>query len=130
MVLMIANLPSSEKLRIHTLLQKLQPLPSSSQDQSTSNPYIDEPYPFLIFLFRQIGLILRTLSPHIQSFLVRLLEFEQKYNLARGCLEWGMGMVERSVDVAVKLGVGDAVVGFSTALGRGVGETYRVYKGM
>lgn len=39
-----------------------------------------------------------------------------------------MGMVERGVDVAVKLGVNDAVVGFGTALGRGVGESYRVYK--
>lgn len=40
----------------------------------------------------------------------------------------GMGMVERGVDIAVKLGVNDAIMNFGTALGRGVGESYRVYR--
>ena len=56
------------------------------------------------------------------------MEFEQRYSVARGILGVGIGMAERGVDIAVKLGVNDALVGFGTALGRGFGESYRVYK--
>jgi hypothetical protein len=55
-------------------------------------------------------------------------ELEQRYNIARNVLEFGMGMVERGVDVAIKLGVNEALISFGGALGRGVGETYRVYR--
>ena len=103
------------------MLQKLQPIPQDT------NCY-DEPYPFIIFLFRQLGLLLKHISPHVQSFAVRLVEFEQRYNVARGMLDIGMGMAERGVDIAIKLGVNDALINFGTALGRGMGESYRVYK--
>jgi hypothetical protein len=43
-------------------------------------------------------------------------------------LEFGLGIAERSVDLAVRLGLNDALINFGTALGRGVGESYRVYK--
>lgn len=39
-----------------------------------------------------------------------------------------MCMAERGVDIAIKLGVNDALINFGTALGRGMGESYRVYK--
>ena len=55
------------------------------------------------------------------------MEFEQKHSVARGILGMGIGMAERGVDIAIKLGVNDAIVGFGTALGRGFGESYRVY---
>lgn len=64
----------------------------------------------------------------MQSFAVRLVEFEQKYNVGRGILETGMGMAERGVSFAIRLGVNDVLVNFGTALGRGVGESYRVYR--
>jgi hypothetical protein len=64
----------------------------------------------------------------VQTFAIRLVEFEQRHNVARGALEMGMGMVERGVDIAIKLGVNDAIMNFGTALGRGVGEGYRVYR--
>lgn len=111
-----------EKARIHNLLQKLQPI--HPQDPV----YTNEPYPLLIFLFRQFGLLLRAISPHIQSFLLQLMELEARYNIARGVLEFGMGMVERGVDVVVRLGLNEAMISFGGALGRGVGETYRVYR--
>jgi len=43
-------------------------------------------------------------------------------------LEIGISMAERGVDIAVKLGVNDALINFGTALGRGMGESYRVYR--
>lgn len=64
----------------------------------------------------------------MQTFAIRLVEFEKRHNVARATLELGMGMVERGVDVAVKLGVNEAIMNFGTALGRGVGEGYRVYR--
>jgi hypothetical protein len=103
------------------LLKNLQPVPGDGEGK--------EPYPFVIFMFRQLGLLVRRISPHIQTFAVRLVEFERRHNVARGCVEVGMGLVERGVDVAVKLGLNDALINFGTALGRGVGESYRVYKG-
>jgi len=115
------SLTPTEKARIHNLLQNLQPLPHQ-------NTYASEPYPLLIFLFRQFGLLLRALSPHIQSFFVRLIELEQRYNIVKHVLELGMGMVERGVNVACRLGVNEALISFGGALGRGVGETYRVYR--
>lgn len=119
--LILANLSTSERQRIHILLRHLQPIPQDA------NCY-DEPYPFIIFLFRQLGLLLKHISPHVQSFAVRLFEFERRYNVAEGVLEMGMGMAERGVDIALKLGVNDAIINFGTALGRGMGESYRVYK--
>jgi hypothetical protein len=112
-----------EKQRIHSLLRNLQPLP---QDTTT---YSDEPYPLIIFLFRQLGFLLRRVSPHIQTLIIRLVEFEKQHNVARGMLEMGMGMAERGVDIAVKLGLNEALINFGTALGRGVGESVRVYRG-
>jgi hypothetical protein len=119
--LILANLSASEKQRIHILLRSLQPIPQDT------NCY-DEPYPFVIFLFRQLGLLLKHISPHVQSFTVGLFEFERRYDVARGILEAGMSMAERGVDIAIKLGVNDALINFGTALGRGMGESYRVYK--
>ena len=119
----IANLPPSERQRIHTLLRKLAPVPQ--QDEYS---YSDEPYPLLIFLFRQFGLLLKTISPHIQSIALRLVEIEQRHNILRGGIEVGLGVCERGVDIAVKLGLNDALIGFGSALGRGVGESWRVYK--
>jgi len=65
----------------------------------------------------------------MQSLAIRLLDFERRNKLARGVVEMGLRVLERGVDVAVRLGVGDAVVGIGTAVGRGVGESYRVYQG-
>lgn len=112
---------SSEKRRIHDLLKKLHPVPQDAECSA-------EPYPFIIFLFRQFGLFLKSLSPHVRSFAIRIVEFEQRHNVARGVLEVGMGMAEKSVDLAVRLGLNDALINFGTALGRGVGESYRVYR--
>jgi len=112
------NLPASEKQKIHILLRKLQPVP---------HDHTPEPYPLIIFLFRQLGLLMKHISPHIQSLALRLVEIEQRYNVVRGLLETGMGMAERGVNLAVRLGVNDALVNFGTALGRGMGESYRVY---
>ena len=70
---------------------------------------------------------MKHISPHIQSLALRLVEIEQRYNVVRGLLETGMGMAERGVNLAVRLGVNDALVNFGTALGRGMGESYRVY---
>jgi len=120
-----ANLPLAEKHRIHTLLKSLHPLPSSCECPTCTT----EPYPFIIFLFRQLGLLLKHLAPHMQSLAIRLLDFERRNKLARGVVEMGLRVLERGVDVAVRLGVGDAVVGIGTAVGRGVGESYRVYQG-
>ena len=64
----------------------------------------------------------------MQSFALRLVELEQRHNIARGMLEIGISMAERGVDIAVKLGVNDALINFGTALGRGMGESYRVYR--
>jgi hypothetical protein len=119
--LTLANLSDSEKYRIHNLLRKLQP--------PSDDDILEEPYPFVIFLFRQIGLLLRTMTPHIQSFLLRLMELEKQHNVAKGMLEMGMGMAERGVNIAIRLGLNDALLNFSTALGRGLGETYKAYKG-
>jgi hypothetical protein len=116
-----ANLSTAEKQRIHCLLKNLQPVPEGDEG--------DEPYPFVIFLFRQLGLLVRRLSPHVQSFAIQLVEFERRHNVARACVETGMGLMERGVDIAIKLGLNDALINFGTALGRGVGESYRVYKG-
>jgi hypothetical protein len=102
-------------------LKNLQPVPGDGEG--------GEPYPFVIFMFRQLGLLLKQISPHVQTFAVRLVEFERRYNVARGCIEMGMGLAERGVDVAIKFGLHDALISFATALGRGVGESYRVYKG-
>src|SRR2546421_8781487 len=118
----VANLPTTERQRIHALLKKLQPLPSTSSPE-------DEPYPFIIFLFRQLGLLLKHMSPFIQSLLLRMMEFERKNNVARGMVEMGLGVVERGVGVAVRMGLGDAVLGLGSAVGRGMGESYRVYRG-
>ena len=96
--------------------------------QDADGVYDNEPYPFLMFLFRQFGLLLRAISPHIQSLLVRLVELEQRYNITRNMFELGMGMIERGVDMAVRLGLNDALISIGSALGRGVGETYRVYR--
>ena len=63
----------------------------------------------------------------MQSFALRLVELEQRHNIARSMVEMGMSMAERGVDIAVKLGVNDAIINFGTALGRGMGETCRVY---
>ena len=117
------NLTTTEKAHIHSLLRNLQPLP-----HHTEIPYQDEPYPFLIFLFRQLGYLLKRLTPHIQSFAVRIVEFEKQHNLARGLIEMSIGIVERGVDIAVKLGLNEALINFGTALGRGVGEGVRVYR--
>lgn len=73
-------------------------------------------------------MLLKTLAPHVQSLALRLVEMEQKHGVLRGGLEVGLGVCERGVDIAVKLGLNDALVGFAGALGRGVGESWRVYK--
>jgi len=41
----------------------------------------------------------------------------------------GIGVAERGVNIAIRLGLNDAIMNFGTALGRGVGETYKAYKG-
>lgn len=53
---------------------------------------------------------------------------EQRHGLLRGALEVGLGVCERGVDIAVKLGLNDALVGFAAAMGRGLGESWRVYR--
>ena len=116
-----ANLSDGEKYRIHSLLRKLQPNPADD--------HLDEPYPLIMFLFRHLGLFLRTMAPHLQSFFFSLVEFERQYNVARGMLDMGIVMAERGVNIAIKLGVNDALMNFGTALGRGVGESYKAYKG-
>jgi hypothetical protein len=69
------------------------------------------------------------MSPHVQSLLLRMMEFERKNNVARGMMEMGLGVVERGVGVAVRMGLGEAVLGLGSAVGRGMGESYRVYRG-
>jgi hypothetical protein len=81
-----------------------------------------------MFLFRQFGLLLKNISPHVRSFASKVVEFEQRHNVARGMLDMGMGIAEKSVDLAVRLGLNDAIINFGAALGRGVGESYRVYR--
>jgi len=39
-----------------------------------------------------------------------------------------MATVEKGFAVACRLGVNEALISFGGALGRGVGETYRVYR--
>lgn len=46
----------------------------------------------------------------------------------KGLLDVTMSMAERGVDIAVRLGLNEALINFGSALGRGVGESYRVYK--
>ena len=53
---------------------------------------------------------------------------KDSYSVARGILGVRIGMAEWGADFVVKLGVNDALVGFGTALGRGFGESYGVYK--
>ena len=118
---MSANLTPTEKQRIHTLLMKLEPVPK--EDEGTN-----EPYPLVMFIFRQIGHILKAATPHVQSLAVSIVEFEKRYNIARGILEMGMSVAERGVDFAIRLGLNKALFNFGIALGRGVGEIYRAYK--